>query len=335
MIHFAHPLFFWLLPLPLITYYLFPRIKNKCGYSLRVPFLASLQNIQDEFQSRQLAVTLPFRSLKISLKFLYLFLIWFFLVVAISRPQKIGEPYRIDTENRDIMLVIDISTSMLQPDFSTTTRRIDRLSAVKAVVSTFVQNRTEDRIGLILFGTQAYLQAPLTFDKAAVIDILSNTDAGMAGRSTSIGDALGLALKTLKQDNKAQTNNKVIVLLTDGENNDGSLSMAQAIDLADKEKIKIYTIGVGADFAATLFNFRGNDLDEASLKQLAQKTAGTYFRATDLNSLAQIYRQIDALEPQKGDKNIVQDITELFFIPLTVAMILAIMLIFVPKRFLK
>ncbi len=335
MIYFSYPLFFLLLFLPFITYYLFPRIKNRCGCSLRIPFLTSLQDIQDEFLRKKLSLALPLKGLTISFKFFYLFLIWFFLVMAISRPQKIGEPYRINTDSRDIMLVIDISTSMLQPDFSTTTRRIDRLSAVKAVVSTFVQNRTEDRIGLILFGTQAYLQAPLTFDKAAIIDILYNTDAGMAGRSTSIGDALGLALKTLKQENKTQINNKVIVLLTDGENNDGSLSMAQAIELADKEKIKIYTIGVGTDFAATLFNFHSNDLDEASLKQLAQKTAGTYFRATDLNSLAHIYGQIDALEPQKGDKNIVQDITELFFIPLIAAMILAVLLIFVPKRFLK
>ena len=135
------------------------------------------------------------------------------LVIAAARPQLVGEPYRLKAENRDIMLVIDISPSMLQPDLSRT-QRIDRLTAVKAVVGSFVQKRTEDRLGLILFGTRAYVQSPLTFDKNAVAEILNNADAGMAGNSTSIGDALGLALKNLRKEK--EKNNKVIILLTDG-----------------------------------------------------------------------------------------------------------------------
>ena len=188
----------------------------------------------------------------LSVKYLYLFSLWVLLVIAAARPQLVGEPYRLKAENRDIMLVIDISPSMLQPDLSRT-QRIDRLTAVKAVVGSFVQKRTEDRLGLILFGKRAYVQSPLTFDKNAVAEILNNADAGMAGNSTSIGDALGLALKNLREEK--EKNNKVIILLTDGENNDGSLSMAQAIGLAEKEGIKIYTVGVGSDrnFLASLF----------------------------------------------------------------------------------
>jgi Ca-activated chloride channel family protein len=184
---------------------------------------------------------------------------------------------------------------------------------------------------LVLFGTLAYLQAPLTFDKKAVKDILLNTDAGMAGNSTSIGDALGIALKNLRDEK--EKNNKVIILLTDGENNDGSLSMAQAIDLAEKEGIKVYTIGVGgaASFMSSLFSLRNNELDEKSLKALAKKTKGNYFKATDLNSLADIYQRIDALEPQNEQGNVVQEIRELFYIPLLVALLLIALLVFIPR----
>lgn len=139
----------------------------------------------------------------LSVKYLYLFSLWVLLVIAAARPQLVGEPYRLKAENRDIMLVIDISPSMLQPDLSRT-QRIDRLTAVKAVVGSFVQKRTEDRLGLILFGTRAYVQSPLTFDKNAVAEILNNADAGMAGNSTSIGDALGLALKICGKKKKKQ-----------------------------------------------------------------------------------------------------------------------------------
>ena len=202
-------------------------------------------------------------------------------------------------------------------------------------MGSFVDKRTEDRLGLILFGTRAYLQSPLTFDKQAVRNILFNADAGMAGNSTSIGDALGLALKNLKDEKNKD--NKVIILLSDGENNDGSLSMAQAINLAEKEKIKVYTIGVGAEasFIGSLFNLQNNELDERSLKELAQKTKGNYYRATDLNSLAAIYQKIDALEPQNNEGGIVQEKKELFYIPLVLALILATLLLFLPRSYLK
>ena len=233
------------------------------------------------------------------------------------------------------MLVIDISTSMLNPDFSTQTRRIDRLSAVKAVVSAFIQKRTDDKIGLILFGTRAYLQSPLTFDRKSVQEILLNTDAGMAGQSTSIGDALGLALKNLR--NEKNKENKVIILLSDGESNDGALSMAQAINLAEKEGIKVYTVGVGAEanFINSLFGLRNNELDERSLKTLAQRTKGNYFRATDLNSLAEIYNRIDALEPEQTEGTFVQDKTDLFYIPLLAALVLVFFGLFFSRSFVK
>ena len=329
MIEFAYPKLFWLFLLPLFTFFVLPKIKSSYDGALSVPFIKDLKNIKNK--TSRFSTSYVSKNFWLSLKFLYVFTIWSLLVVAIARPQLVGEPYRLKTENRDIMLVIDISTSMLQPDFSTSNRRIDRLSAVKHVVSEFIKKRTEDRVGLILFGTRAYLQSPLTFDKVAIINILQNTDAGMAGNSTSIGDALGLALKNIKDDKNKK--NKVIVLLSDGESNDGALSMAEAIDLAEKEGIKIYTIGVGSDagFMGSIFGIRNNELDEESLKSLAEKTKGNYFRATDLSSLQQIYQRIDTLEPQNDEGNVVQEKNDLFYIPLAIALILSVFLLILPR----
>ena len=264
MSRFVYPEAFWLLVVPFVIYFLLPKVRGLHGEALKVPFIDDLKSIKQK--SERLRVNLLSNRILFSIKFLYVLALWVLLVIATARPQYAGEPYRLKAENRDIMLVIDISNSMLQPDFYAQGQRIDRMSAVKAVVSTFIDKRTEDRVGLVLFGTLAYLQSPLTFDKQAVKEILLNTDAGMAGNSTSIGDALGIALKNLQTEQNKE--NKVIILLTDGENNDGSLSMAQAIDLAEKEGIKVYTIGVGGggNFISSLFSLRNNEFDEASLR---------------------------------------------------------------------
>jgi len=333
MTHFLYPDAFWLLIVPFLVFLLLPKVQGLHGSALKTPFLEDLKNIKYKAENQR--VVFINSQVVFSLKFIYFFCLWTLLVCAAARPQYVGEPHHIKSENRDIMLVVDISTSMLQPDFSTNMRQIDRMSAVKAVVSTFIEKRTEDRVGLILFGTLAYLQAPLTFDKQAVKTILMDTDPGMAGNSTSIGDALGLALKNLRDEK--QKNNKVIILLTDGENNDGSLSMAQAINLAEKEGIKIYTIGVGggaAGFMGSLFNLRGNELDEKSLKELAKRTKGNYFRASDLNTLAKIYQHINELEPQNTESSVVQEIRELFYIPLIIALCCLVLLLLIPRRLL-
>ena len=333
MTHFLYPDAFWLLIVPFLVFLLLPKVQGLHGSALKTPFLEDLRNIKYKAENQR--VVFINSQVVFSLKFIYFFCLWTLLVCAAARPQYVGEPHHIKSENRDIMLVVDISTSMLQPDFSTNMRQIDRMSAVKAVVSTFIEKRTEDRVGLILFGTLAYLQAPLTFDKQAVKTILMDTDPGMAGNSTSIGDALGLALKNLRDEK--QKNNKVIILLTDGENNDGSLSMAQAINLAEKEGIKIYTIGVGggaAGFMGSLFNLRGNELDEKSLKELAKRTKGNYFRASDLNTLAKIYQHINELEPQNTESSVVQEIRELFYIPLIIALCCLVLLLLIPRRLL-
>ena len=295
---FEYPEMFWLLILPFFFYIILPKVKGLHGDAIRVPFIDDIKNIKSSVKNKYYS---PIgKSVLFSIKFVYLFILWILLVIASARPQYVGEPFRLKTDNRDIMMVIDISTSMLQPDFHLSGRSIDRLSAVKLVVS-----------------------------------ILLNADAGMAGNSTSIGDALGLALKNIK--NEKDKKNKVIILLTDGEHNDGALSMAEAIDLAQKEGIKIYTIGVGADesFFGGLIKFARSGLDEASLREIADKTKGTYFRAKDLSSLREVYKNINQLEPQNNEGNIIQEKKELFYIPLALALILSVFLLFIPRSYLK
>ena len=217
---------------------------------------------------------------------------------------------------------------MLEPDFVLNRRRIDRLTAVKKTAQDFIDKRLDDRIGLILFGTNAYLQAPPTYDRKAVGEILRQTDAGMAGQSTAIGDALGLALKTLKD--APHPDRKIIILLTDGENNDGSLSLPQAIKLARDEGVKIYTIGVGSDqaFSASFMGIRigggAPGLDEESLREIAAETKGRYFRARDTASLAKIYEAIDTLEPLNNEDQTIQEIHDWYYIPLLAAFALAL-----------
>lgn len=333
MNNFAYPYAVLLLILPVLIRYLLPAVKGLHGDALRVPFIRDLQKISVKSGGVWGTITANKTS---SGSLILLYLIYGLLVAAIARPQWIGEPIRARSQSRDILLVMDISNSMLQPDFTVGQNQINRLTAVKKAAVEFIQKRHDDRIGLILFGTRAYLQAPITYDKRSIQEILWNMDAGMAGDSTSIGDAVGLALKTLKDSNNKDE--KVVILLTDGENNDGSLSMSEAINLAKNEKVKIYTIGVGAEssFVQSFFGMRigvaNQELDEASLKQLAQETKGNYFRAKDTQSLQKIYNIIDKLEPTENNEQYIIETTELFYIPLIGALVLAGILIFVSRR---
>lgn len=323
MNHFAQPQFFWLLILPFIFRLLIPAMRGLHGDALRVPFLKDIEQINIKSGSSWRTSD---TAKKWSAKLSWLYAIWALLVMAAARPQWVGEPVRLPNMSRDILMVVDISNSMNERDFTLQGRRIDRLSAVKKTAADFIKQRVDDRIGLVLFGSRAYVQAPITYDKSSVLEILAQTDAGMAGNSTSIGDAIGLSLKSLRNsDNKDK---KVIILLTDGENNSGALSLAQAIQLAKDEGVKIYTIGVGAEqsFVNSIFGIRiavPSALDEESLNQIAAETKGTYFRATDTQSLAQIYQEIDKLEANENEDQFVREVKERFIWPLGMALILA------------
>lgn len=329
--HFANPQAAWLLLLPLVVYFMFPAIKKTYGDALKVPFLADIKQIQSVSGKGISFKPAVFSAIKIFL----LALVWVLMVLALCRPQWVGKPIPVKNEGREILLVVDISNSMSEEDFQYKNKMYSRLTAVKNVIDNFIDKRTSDRIGLVLFGTQAYLQAPLTYDKQSVKEILWNTDAGMAGNSTSIGDAVGVALKNLAES-EGKPENKVIILLTDGENNDGSLSLPQAIALAKEEGVKIYTIGAGSDsenFFGGLFSIPVNTgLDEESLQALAEETKGNYFRAKDVNSLFQIYNEIDKLEPMTSEGRYVQEVKELYPYAAAMALILFMILVLLAKR---
>ena len=333
MIKFLYPMMFLLILAPFVIRAILKPVKGIHGDALRVPFLRDIKNISIK-SGKIWNVGLPIKS-ALSKPIIWLYIIWILLSVAAARPQLVGEPIRIKNYGRDILMVIDLSTSMLQRDFVLGGYSVSRLSAVKFVASQFIQERANDRIGLVLFGSRAYLQAPITYDKKSVEEILLNMEAGMAGNTTAIGDAVGVALKYLKDvPNKDK---KVIILLTDGANNDGYLTMPEAMNLAKQEGVKIYTIGVGSEneFRASFMGIRigmPDEIDEAGLQKLAEETMGRYFRAKDTQQLQKVYAEIDKLEPNENEENFIQETTELFYFTLLAALVLGMIVVFYIRR---
>ncbi|MEC7641101.1 MAG: VWA domain-containing protein [Nitrospinota bacterium] len=225
-----------------------------------------------------------------------------FIVIALARPQEGRKSREILSAGVDIVLTLDTSGSMFALDFFKNKERITRLAVVKDVVTEFVENRESDRLGLVVFGEEAFTQCPLTLDHNILLSLLDKLAIGIAGDSTAIGSAIGIAVKRLKD---LESESKVIILLTDGRNNAGDLLPLQAAEIAKSYGIKIYTIGVGTRGKApflvdTVFGkrymYQEVDIDEDTLKKISTLTGAKYFRATDLESLKDIYQQIDRLE---------------------------------------
>ncbi len=299
------PWVFILLPLPWLVK-LLPRVKQASITTIEAPFLNDLfgHNKGGHHQRASVLNWLP----------------WLLLLLAVSRPQWIGEPVALPIEGRDLMLAIDISGSMEQKDMQINGQAVDRLTAVKKVAGEFIERRVGDRIGLILFGENAYLQAPLTFDRKTVNTLLYEAAIGLAGKSTAIGDSIGLAVKKARE---TEDGNRILIVLTDGQNTAGAIEPLKAAELARAEKLKIYTIGVGADELVVNSFFGGqrrinpsSDLDEASLRRIAAITEGKYFRARDTSELEQIYAILDELEPLAEEEQFYRPTDELYFWPL-------------------
>jgi Ca-activated chloride channel family protein len=217
---------------------------------------------------------------------------------------------------------------MKQEDMQVKGETVNRLAMTKYVLADFIERRVGDRLGLILFADTAYLQAPLTFDRSTVATLLDEAVIGLVGEKTAIGDAVGLAAK--RYDDK-ETSNRVLILLTDGQNTAGNLSPEQANELAINKNITIYTIGVGADEIVinSLFGRRSynpsQDLDERLLTELAESTGGQYFRARDAEEMDRIYATLDTLEPIQGEGQKLRPLTSLFYLPLGVALIMTLL----------
>lgn len=308
------------LPLPLLARSLLPRAPAAGGGALRVPFFAAVTTQESHAGPARrwpLLLALP---------------AWLLLVLAAARPQAVGEPVPLPLEGRDLLLAVDISESMVEQDMVIGGRVVDRLTAVKAVAGDFIERREGDRVGLILFGEQAYVQAPLTFDRRTVRTLLFESAIGLAGRATAIGDAIGLAVKRLRDmPSQADDAERVLILLTDGANTAGNIPPLKAAELADQAGVRVHTIGIGADARIGLRGFGlslgRSPLDEATLQAIAETTGGRYFRARDIEDLQGIYATLDELEPVESDQRVFRPVDELFQWPLAGALFLSAVLV--------
>ncbi|WP_095168779.1 VWA domain-containing protein [Pseudomonas sp. Irchel 3H3] len=302
-----YPWLLLLLPLCWLGYRFLPDYREARS-AVRVPFFAAMSRAVGQAPSQtgsrsnrwQLALNL---------------LVWTLLVVAVARPVLVEKPIERQQPVRDLMLAIDISQSMETTDYSDANgRKIDRLAAVKEVVHGFIDRRKDDRLGLIVFGSGAYPQAPLTLDHASLALLLDDTGIGMAGPNTAIGDAIGLALKMLDQ---AHEQEKVLILLTDGNDTSSAITPDHAASMAAAKGVVIHTIGIGdpnADGEAKV-NLQG-------LQQIATATGGRFFRAEDRQALDQVYSTLDQITPHQVQHFSHQPKRDLFWIPLGAAIAL-------------
>ncbi len=325
-IEFVWPWAFAVLPLPLLVRWLMPRAEENTGAALRLPFYKALTERSVVRQSAPSRIRLWLAVM-----------VWALLVTAAARPQYLGEAVHLPVSGRDLLLAVDISGSMETEDMISGVRVTSRLVAVKRVASEFIERRKGDRIGLILFGEQAYLQTPLTFDRKTVTTQLLEAAIGLAGKRTAIGDAIGLAIKRLREQPEG---NRVLILLTDGANTAGSIAPLKAADIAAQQGVKIYTIGVGADEMVVqgLFGRQrvaNTELDEATLEAIADKTGGRYFRARDTRGLEEVYRLLDKLEPASQEDEVFRPRHELYVWPLAAALLLSLLMVTGQLRLLQ
>ena len=293
MFRFASPLFLILLLLPFLI--LFFRRRKQQDH-IRVSTLEGLDTVPASIMVR-VSRCLPF------FKAIALIL----LILALARPQWGDRKINVTTEGVNIILALDLSESMSALDFKKDGKLVTRLAAVKSVVRDFILKREGDRIGMVVFGSNAFTQLPLTRDYHTIAFILDRLEIGAAGPRTAIGDAIGISLKRL-EDIESKSN--LIILLTDGKSNSGELAWQDAVKIAAGRGVKIHTIGIGTDgeapfladgFFGKQYVYRRVEMDMEALKTIAKETKGSFFEAADLESLEKIYAMIDSLEKTKVD----------------------------------
>jgi Ca-activated chloride channel family protein len=322
---FAWPWMWLAFPFPWLAAWLLPA-RPTASAALRVPYGARLQAIgaSGRRSPRRLHVAV------------LAWLAWFLLCAAAARPQQLGEAVAPPQSGRDLMLAVDLSGSMSEPDMELGGRVVDRLTAAKAVLADFLDRRTGDRVGLLVFGQRAYALTPLTLDRDSVRDQLRDSVAGLAGRETAIGDAIGLAVKRLREQPEGQ---RVLILLTDGVNTAGVLDPLKAAELAKTERVRVHTIAFGgAGGAFSLFGLSvpmpgGEDqIDEATLRRIAEETGGRAFRARDTEELAGIYETLDRIEPVEQPGERVRPRLERYWWPLAAALVVSLLAFLLPGR---
>lgn len=311
MLTFALPYLFLLLPLPLLVRRWAPAYATP-QEGLRVPFFQNLVSLTGQTPTKGASILKPNWAQRLLVP-----LCWGLLIVALAQPQWLGEPITQVRSARDLMLMVDLSQSMEARDFTDEQgNSIDRLQAVKLVLDDFIERRQGDRLGLILFGTKAYLQVPFTQDLDLSRFLLNEAQSKMAGAQTMLGDAIGFAIQTFET---SQTEKRVAILLTDGNDTGSLVPPAKAAEIAAQKGIVIYTVAIGDP--ATVGEQK---LDEAALQDIADQTGGQFFRASDREGLATIYDTLDKLEPQEFDSRSYQPKRDLFPIPLAGVLLLTL-----------
>ncbi len=308
-----HPWALALLPLPLLVRCLLPAYREQ-SVALRMPFLARLAGT---------GAAPPEAPRTGALRLLLAILAWSLLILAIAAPVRVEPPITRETGGRDVLLALDLSGSMdtqdmAGPDGAT----ITRLDAARAVLKDFIARRKDDRLGLIVFGSAAFVLAPFTQDHAVLSALLDETTPRMAGPQTMIGDAIGLAAQSFE---RAQTQGRMMILLTDGNDTGSRVPPQRAAEIAGRLGVKIYTVSLGDPAAVG-----EAALDIPALEAIARATGGAHFHATDPGALAEIYRRIDAMEPSPAEARSWRPRTQLFAWPLGGFALLAAMLLLLP-----
>lgn len=286
MVEFAYPWLFLLLALPALVYFLTTEYKEQKA-SIQVPYFQRLLNITGEVPSEG-AVLLNRRLIQR----LLLVIGWVALVTALAKPEWVGEPIEQKKSAREIMVALDLSNSMSEDDFiDDEGNKVNRLVAAKNVLATFADQRKHDRLGLILFADEPYLQAPFTEDIQTWKALLSNVELGYAGYQTAFGDAIGLAISVFEQE---QSKQRVLILLTDGSDTHSKMPPIKAAEIAAKHKVKIYTIAVGDPSSDGMFK-----IDIPTVQKVAKITGGESYQALNKDDLLKAYEAIDNIEEQQ------------------------------------
>ena len=316
---FAYPFVALFALFPLFIYWLLPAIKNR-NSALIFPYFDSVTKISK--QKPRKASYVKNRSWLTSI---LMYIIWLLLLVSLASPELVGKPERKIKTTRNFLIIADLSFSMATKDWRINNKAVTRWEAVKSIMKDFIVRRESDRMGLVFFGSNAYIQAPFTTDLNTVKTMLDEADVGMAGQMTNIGKAIVKGMGLFERDS---IQNKVVLLLTDGVDSGTETLPLDAANLAKKEGVIIYTIGIGDPESSS------SDLDERTLTEIAELTGAKYFRAKDTKALENIYKELDKLEPVEYEEESYTPKTLLYYYPLGLALALALMLVFINNMFL-
>ncbi|TRZ42058.1 VWA domain-containing protein [Robertkochia solimangrovi] len=302
-----YPWIFVLLPFPLLVYWLLPPLHSKSTsifyptFSRMVSYTGAKPRKAAEVRRRKF------------LNWIVLYLCWALLLFALSSPQLTGEPKMKVKTSRSFLIAADISNSMSTSDWVEAGRRVRRWDGVKSVLQKFIDDREGDRMGLIFFGSAAYIQAPFTPDLKTVNHLMEETDVGMAGQLTHIGKAITKGMSMFEKDT---LKSRVMLLLTDGVDAGDDIQPIDAANMAAKDSVVIYTLGIGEPGTS------GSDLDERTLRQISEVTGGKYFLAKDQNELEKVYEELDKLEPIEYEEEENRPVTLLYMYPLSGVLLL-------------